>query len=114
MSADQSPAVLPDSGIFDVIDHARGRDDIVRLWVGEGDRPTPAFIADAAAASLRRGETFYTFQRGIPELRAALARYHARLHRRAFPDERFFVTGSGMQAMQIAARCAGCGRGRTP
>ncbi len=34
---------------------------------------TPAFITDAAARALAGGETFYTWQRGIPELRQALA-----------------------------------------
>jgi aspartate/methionine/tyrosine aminotransferase len=72
--------------------------------VGEGDLPTPDFISDAAVKSLRDGETFYTYQRGIPEMRAALARYHARVYGRPFDAERFFVTGGGMQAIQIAAR----------
>ena len=34
--------------------------DVVGLWVGEGDLPTPAFICDAAAKALRAGHTFYT------------------------------------------------------
>ena len=38
--------------------------------------PTPDFITRAASASLVRGETFYTHQRGIPVLRQALADYH--------------------------------------
>jgi aspartate/methionine/tyrosine aminotransferase len=71
------------------------------LWAGEGDLPTPAFITEAAATALAAGETFYTWQRGIPELRAALARYHTRLYGRQFAAEEFFVTGSGMQAIQI-------------
>jgi aspartate/methionine/tyrosine aminotransferase len=94
----------PDSGIYEIVDHARGRTGILPMWVGEGDLPTPSFIADAAARSLSAGETFYTDQRGIPDLRAALAAYHTRFYERPFPAERFFVTGSGMQAMQITAR----------
>jgi aspartate/methionine/tyrosine aminotransferase len=47
-------------------------------------------------------ETFYTWQRGIPELRQALADYHRRLYGGAFSADRFFVTGSGMQSIQIA------------
>ena len=35
---------------------------------------TPAFIRDAAATALHRGETFYGPNRGIPELRDAIAR----------------------------------------
>jgi len=83
---------------------------VTPLWAGEGDLPTPTFICEAATRSLAAGETFYTWQRGIPELREALARYHATLYGRAFSPEEFFVTGSGMQAIQIAlAMVAGSG-----
>ena len=85
-----------------MMNYGRRRGGIMPLWVGEGDRPTPAFIAEAAARSLAAGETFYTWQRGIPELREALARYHGGLYGRAFSADEFFVTGSGMQAIQIA------------
>lgn len=94
----------PESGIVEVFNYGRGRQGLIPLWVGEGDLPTPPFISDAAARSLRAGETFYTYQRGIPELRAALARYHQRLYPGGFTPERFFVTGGGMQAIQIAVR----------
>jgi aspartate/methionine/tyrosine aminotransferase len=94
----------PESGIVEVFNYGRAREGLVPLWVGEGDLPTPDFISDAAVKSLRDGETFYTYQRGIPEMRAALARYHARVYGRPFDAERFFVTGGGMQAIQIAAR----------
>jgi len=94
----------PDSGIYDVIAHGGGRQDIVPLWVGEGDLPTPDFIAEAVTRSLQAGETFYTQQLGVPELRAALARYHTRLFARSFSPDRFFVTASGMHAIQLAVR----------
>jgi aspartate/methionine/tyrosine aminotransferase len=94
----------PESGIVEVFNYGRGREGLIPLWVGEGDLPTPAFIVDAAVASLRAGETFYTWQRGIPELRFALAAYHRRHYAGDFTPERFFVTGGGMQAIQIAAR----------
>lgn len=90
----------PESGIVAVINHARGREGLIPLWAGEGDLPTPGFIADAAAESLRAGETFYTWQRGIPELRSALARYTERQFGRPTDPERIIVTGSGMHAIQ--------------
>jgi aspartate/methionine/tyrosine aminotransferase len=100
----------PDSGIVEVMNYGRAREGVIPLWAGEGDMPTPAFITEAATRSLAAGETFYTWQRGIPELREALARYHARLYARPFSPEEFFVTGSGMQAIQIAlAMTAGVG-----
>lgn len=94
----------PSSGIVEVMNHGRDRQGIIPLWAGEGDLPTPAFIGEAAARSLAAGETFYTWQRGLPELCEALARYTTRLYRRAVSPERFFVTGSGMQALQIVIR----------
>ena len=100
----------PDSGIVEVFNYGRGRPGLIPLWAGEGDLPTPQFIADATNRSLAAGETFYTYQRGIPELRSALARYHTRQFGRDFSPERFFVTGGGMQAIQIAiAATAGSG-----
>jgi aspartate/methionine/tyrosine aminotransferase len=100
----------PTSGIVDVFSYGRGKPGLIPLWVGEGDLPTPAFIADAANRSLADGETFYTYQRGIPELRQAIAGYHENLYRKAFDPERFFVTSGGMPAMQIAFRMI-CGTG---
>ncbi|MBB4041840.1 aspartate/methionine/tyrosine aminotransferase [Microvirga flocculans] len=94
----------PTSGIVDVFTYGRSKPGIIPLWVGEGDLPTPSFICEAAARSLAQGETFYTYQRGIPELRQAIARYHEQLYRKAFDPERFFVTSGGMPAMQIAFR----------
>ncbi|WP_432346800.1 pyridoxal phosphate-dependent aminotransferase [Shinella yambaruensis] len=92
----------PESGIVEVVNYARGREGLIPLWVGEGDLPTPDFIARPAADALLRGETFYTWQRGIPELRAALSRYYARRFGAALPDEHFYVVGSGMQAIKLA------------
>jgi aspartate/methionine/tyrosine aminotransferase len=95
----------PVSGIVEIMKYGRARGGVMGkvmgLWAGEGDTPTPAFIVDAANRALAAGETFYTWQRGIPELREALARYHTRLYGRAFSADEFFVTGSGMQAIQI-------------
>lgn len=61
--------------------------------------------------SIEAGETFYTHQRGIPELREAIARYMARVYGKPFANgaepftpERFFLTVGGMHAVQIAIR----------
>ncbi len=94
----------PESGIVEVVNHGRLKPGLIPLWVGEGDLPTPEFIVRAANKSLADGETFYTWQRGIPELREALARYHTALYGRPFIMDRFYVTGSGMQSVQIAVR----------
>jgi aspartate/methionine/tyrosine aminotransferase len=101
-----SPRALlaPESGIVEVVNYARGRDGLLPLWVGEGDLSTPDFINKAAIEALSGGETFYTYQRGIPELRQALSDYYARHFNVSLPVEHFYVTGSGMQAIQIAVQ----------
>lgn len=92
----------PESGIVAVINHGRLREGLIPLWAGEGDLPTPSFISDAAAKGLADGETFYTWQKGIPPLRQALARYYARHFGKTFAEEEFIVTASGMHAIQLA------------
>jgi len=94
--------LAPESGIVAVMNHGRGKEGLIPLWAGEGDLPTPDFITRAAMEALGAGETFYTWQRGIPELREALARYHRRHFGRDFAAEEFIVTGSGMQSIQLA------------
>ena len=86
----------PDSGIVKAAMYGFAKSGIIPLWSGEGNVPTPAVFCDAANESLAKGETFYTWQRGIPELREALARYHTRHFGREFFPESFFVTGGGM------------------
>src|SRR5690606_10945818 len=94
----------PNSGISDVIDYANGRDNLIKLWVGEGDLPSPSFINKAAIDSLNNGETFYTYERGIPELRQALSRYYQRHFNTTLQPDNFYVTGSGMQAIVLAVQ----------
>lgn len=100
----------PSSGIVEVFDYGRTRAGLLPLWVGEGDRATPDFIREAAVISLEQGETFYTYQAGIPPLREAIAGYLSRLYAASVAPERIFVTNGGMHALQIAVRLiAGAG-----
>ena len=106
----RAASAAPESGIVEAMNYGRRRDGVMPLWAGEGDLPTPSFICEAATRSLAAGETFYTWQRGIPQLRQALAGYHTMLYGRPFVPEEFYVTGSGMQAIQIVlAMVAGTG-----
>src|SRR6202050_5017256 len=97
------------SGIVEVFNYGRGRQGLIPLWVGEGDLPTPPFISEAAKASLDRGETFYTWQNGVPELREAIAAYMTEVYGAApgggpFSPANFFVSIGGMHAIEIATR----------
>ena len=95
-------AELPESHIVAVWQLGFEVDDVVGLWVGEGDLPTPQFICDEASRALANGETFYTYKRGLPELREAIATYHERLHGRPIDVERVIVTSAGMSALMLA------------
>jgi aspartate/methionine/tyrosine aminotransferase len=89
------------SQIREVANEGMGNADILAFWFGEPDEVTPQFIRDAAAASLVRGETFYTQNFGIPPLRDAIAGYVSALHR-PIADDHVAVTASGMSALMLA------------
>ena len=76
---------------------------LLRIRFGESDETTPTAVREAAAASLAAGETFYSHNLGLPELRAALARYTATLHP-AVGEDRIAVTSSGVNALMLAAQ----------
>jgi aspartate/methionine/tyrosine aminotransferase len=88
------------SQIREVANAGLGEPDILPFWFGEPDEVTPAYIREAAVASLGAGETFYTLNFGIPELRAALAAYVSRLHG-PIAVENVAVTASGMSALML-------------
>ena len=92
---------IGNSKIREVANAGMGISDVIALWYGEPDLPTPQFICDAAARSMARGETFYTENFGIPALREALAGYSSRLHGREIAMERIAVTASGMSATNL-------------
>jgi len=96
---------LPASRIRQATLAGRDIDDLIPLWFGEGDDVTPAFIRDATAEALQRGETFYGPNRGIPELRAAIQRYVRRIYRTEVDLDRIVVSASGMNALMIAVQC---------
>jgi hypothetical protein len=79
---------------------------VLKLYFGESDQPTPAFIKRAAEQALAAGFTFYTENAGLPSLREAIARYTAELHGVELdPRREIAVTASGVQALSIALRC---------
>jgi aspartate aminotransferase len=93
---------LRETGIVDVANHGWGRQGLIPLWFGEGDVPTPKFISDAAHDAMLRGETFYTDQNGIEDLRAALRGYNKRMFDVDLSDDRVTLTNSGMMAIALA------------
>ena len=92
---------LPASKIREVANAAMGRSDVLAFWFGESDEPTPQAIRDAAAQSIAEGETFYSHNLGLAELRDAIAGYASSLHP-AIDSARIAVTSSGVSALMLA------------
>lgn len=98
---------LEESMIRQVANAGMGRQDVLKFWFGEGDEITPVVIRDAAAASLQQGETFYTHNLGLPELREAIARYTTALRcegAEAVGADRIAVTSGGVNALMLAVQ----------
>ncbi|HEX5078715.1 MAG TPA: pyridoxal phosphate-dependent aminotransferase [Geminicoccaceae bacterium] len=95
-------ASLPSSKIREVAHLGMGRDDVIPLWFGESDLPTPQFICDAVARALAAGDTFYQPNAGIAELRTALADYMNRLYGTRLSLHNVIVSASAMNALMLA------------
>jgi aspartate/methionine/tyrosine aminotransferase len=98
---------LEESMIRQVANAGMGRDDVLKFWFGESDEVTPAFIRDAAAASLQQGETFYAQNLGLPQLREAIANYATGLRcvgAAPITAERIAVTSGGVNALMLAVQ----------
>ena len=90
--------------ICDIADLAREDPDVIKLWIGEGDLPTPQFIREAAVSALAAGQTRYTYALGVPALREALDRYHKRHFNVDIGADRFSITAGGVQAIMQAVQ----------
>ena len=100
-------SALEGSRIREVANEGLGREGVLKFWFGESDEVTPAFIREAAIASLHEGETFYAHNLGLPELRAALAAYTARLHPTQAGQglsDRLAVTSGGVNGLMLACQ----------
>ena len=99
------PAVrsLSASKIRELFNSGMGRADILPFWVGEPDEPTPEFIRKAAMDSIAAGETFYTHNLGIPEIREALSAYLRGLHQ-GLKSQEVVITSAGVNALMLATQ----------
>jgi aspartate/methionine/tyrosine aminotransferase len=98
---------LEESRIREVANEGLGRPDVLKFWFGESDEVTPAFIREAAVASLQLGETFYAHNLGLPELRQAIAVYTHGLHPGRGADhwfDRIAVTSGGVNGLMLASQ----------
>ncbi|WP_296291395.1 aminotransferase class I/II-fold pyridoxal phosphate-dependent enzyme [Limnohabitans sp.] len=80
-----------------------GRPDVLAFWFGESDEVTPDIVRQAATDSLQKGETFYSHNLGLPELRQAVSVYMSALHGPIAVD-RLAITSGGVNALMLAAQ----------
>jgi len=96
-------ASIPPSGIRRFFDIAATMQDVISLGIGEPDFTTPAHIIEAGVEALRRGETHYTSNAGILELRQAIAENIARLYGVQYdPAKEIFVTVGVSEGLYLA------------
>lgn len=96
---------LPVSGIRKFFDIVASMQDVVSLGVGEPDFTTPWTIREAAIYSLERGQTTYTSNYGLIELRREIARLlRDRYQVNYDPAEEILVTVGVSEGLDLAMR----------
>jgi aminotransferase len=94
---------IPPSGIRRFFDIAATMDDVISLGIGEPDFATPPAIVRAGVHSLESGETHYTSNSGIAELRVALSEHLARLYGVQYdPETELLITVGVSEALYLA------------
>lgn len=96
---------IPRSGIRDFFDIVSTRKDVISLGIGEPDFDAPWHVRESTVFSLERGETHYTSNLGLIELRRALAGYVTRKFGVTYdPDTEILITVGVSEALDLALR----------
>ena len=99
----QHVADLKPSGIRKFFDIVATMDDVISLGIGEPDFTTPDHILKAGIHSLQVGETHYTSNAGIYELREAVARQLQQLYNVSYdPANEIVITVGVSEALYLA------------
>jgi len=94
---------VPPSGIRRFFDIAATMKNVISLGIGEPDFVTPEPILKAGMASLQHGETHYTSNSGILELRQAVTRNLKRLYGVDYdPETEILITVGVSEALYLA------------
>ena len=94
----------PPSGIRKFFEMIIGRDDIISLGVGEPDFSTPWIIREEAFYHMEKGQTSYTSNWGLAELREEIAKYLARYNMSYNPKSEILVTVGVSEAVDAVLR----------
>jgi len=93
------------SGIRKFFDLLASMEGVISLGVGEPDFTTPWHIREAAIYSLEKGQTMYTSNSGMPELRQELSRYLKDSYNLSYdPDTELLITVGVSEALDLATR----------
>ncbi len=96
---------LAPSGIRAFFDLVLGMKDVISLGVGEPDFVTPWHVRARAIESLEQGYTSYTSNKGMIELRSAIAAFLKKRHHMAYdPEEEILITVGVSEALDLAIR----------
>ncbi len=96
-------AGLKPSGIRKFFDIVATMHDVISLGIGEPDFVTPDPVVQAGIHSLRAGETHYTSNAGLLELRQAIAAHIENLHAVSYnPASEVIVTVGVSEALYLA------------
>lgn len=100
-----SPTVsdMQPSGIRKFFDIVNTMEGAISLGVGEPDFVTPWHIRDAGVYSLEKGQTYYTSNSGLLELREEICNYVRKFDLNYTPDE-VLVTVGGSEAIDLTMR----------
>jgi len=97
---------IPPSGIRKFFDVAATMEDVISLGVGEPDFDTPLKVREEAKRSLDKGQTTYTSNSGLQELRDEIAAYTERtIGVKYNPASEVLITVGGSEAIDAALRC---------
>jgi len=95
---------LKPSGIRKFFDIVATMDNVISLGIGEPDFTTPDPVLEAGIRSLQKGETHYTSNYGIIELRRAIAKHIKKLYGVEYdPQREIVVTVGGSEALYLTA-----------
>ncbi|HTX79974.1 MAG TPA: aminotransferase class I/II-fold pyridoxal phosphate-dependent enzyme [Longilinea sp.] len=96
-------ATLKPSGIRKFFDIAATMKEVISLGIGEPDFTTPGPILQAGIHSLQRGETHYTSNSGVTEVRQALSEHLGALYGVHYDPAEIILTVGGSEALNLAA-----------
>ena len=101
----KAAANIPYSGIRRFFDIASKMEDVVSLGVGEPDFATPWSVREAAIYSLEKGQTTYTSNLGLIELRVEISKHLSRYYGVEYnPETEVLVTVGVSEGLDLAAR----------